>query len=167
MQIPKLPLFISRGRKRRQTIALTKKNLLIFYKSPITTIIRALLLPLAVALVLCYLKDILSKISIYNSPEGFASSSKPIKDLGDAVGSEQKLVFVRNGIKSSDIDPVINGILSENGMDGTRHNIVDDPNDLFDICPQSLAGTSDCFAAVIFTNWNSSNVDYIIALDSE
>lgn len=40
-------------------------------------------------------------------------------------------------------------------------------NDLFSLCRQSLWGTSDCFAAVIFTAANSTNVEYSISLDSK
>ena len=40
-------------------------------------------------------------------------------------------------------------------------------DDLFDICPQSLWGISDCFAAVIFTAFNDTNVEYTLAIDGQ
>lgn len=70
------------------------------------------------------------------------------------------------GISDDDVNPIINGVLQEqeNGLD---IRVTDEVNDLFDLCKQSLFGTSDCFAAVIFTAVNSTNVEYSIALDSE
>lgn len=42
---------------------------------------------------------------------------------------------------------------------------VNDVNDLFDLCKQTLQGSSDCFAAVVFQSVNETNFEYSIALD--
>jgi ATP-binding cassette subfamily A (ABC1) protein 3 len=157
----KPPNFL-RSRIVRQSIALTRKNFLIFYKSPITTIIRALIFPIVVALVLTLLKYVLATSGTSSSQDGTASSANALRDIASALDTAPglKLVFVRNGLDTSVIDPVINGVIGEIGNRGS--SILDDPNDLFNECPQSLNGRSDCFAAVIFTNFNATNVDYIM-----
>ncbi|PMD40375.1 P-loop containing nucleoside triphosphate hydrolase protein [Hyaloscypha variabilis F] len=50
-------------------------------------------------------------------------------------------------------------------MKGVEGITVDDPDDLFDLCRQSLAGASDCFAAVLFSTFNETTVEYSIAMD--
>ena len=150
----------------RQTITLTKKNFLIFWKAPISTILRALVFPIGVTLVFCLLRNIGD--TTYNGPDnpsyGIASSPFPIKGLNDAITSApaKRIVFVRNGVP--DIDTAITGIVAEIGS--TDHRVVDDPNDLFELCKQSLAGNSDCFAAVMFESSNATTIEYTIALDS-
>lgn len=156
----RLPSFL-RSRVVRQSTALTHKNFLIFYKSPITTILRALIFPIAVALVLCLLKHVLATIhDASGTPAGIASSPKPLKDINTALDDApgERLVFVRNGF--DDVDTAINGVLEKIGSRG--HKVLNHPNELFNECPQTLDSTSDCFAAVIFTNSNATNVDYIM-----
>jgi ATP-binding cassette subfamily A (ABC1) protein 3 len=153
----------------RQTITLTKKNYLLYKKAWIATILRALIFPIAVTLVLCLLRDIGDESTSYRSdvPEyGIAPSTFPVQDLTDAIkaSSSQKLVFVRNGVSGADVNPAIAGIISR--LQGIETHVVDDPNDLFDLCRQSLAGYSDCFAAVLFQSSNETAIEYIIALDS-
>jgi ATP-binding cassette subfamily A (ABC1) protein 3 len=153
----------------RQTITLIYKNLLIFYTAPFSTLCRALLFPVAVALIFSFLKYINTSGSSYidTSNYGIANSSTPVKGIGEAIAlsSSPKLVFVRNGISNDTLGPIIEGVLDAPGMQDIESYSIDDPNDLFDLCRQSIQGYSDCFAAVIFTSSNDTNVEYIIALD--
>jgi hypothetical protein len=107
-------------------------------------------------------------LSGFVNSSGIAIDSRPIKGLADAIGtaSSQKLVFARNGIPASDLDPVINGIMNQPGMSSNTHIVLDDPIDLYWECRQTVRGLSDCFAAVIFTSYNATTAQYIIALDS-
>jgi ATP-binding cassette subfamily A (ABC1) protein 3 len=154
----------------RQIITLTHKNLLITFKAPIVTICRALVFPIAVTLIFCFLKhiDLTGVDSSHDTSNfGIATSSTPIRDLGDAIKSAptQRLVFVRNGISNTTLGPIIEGVLSQPGMEGVEGLSVDDPNDLFQLCRQSLTGSSNCFAAVLFSTFNETIVEYSIALD--
>jgi ATP-binding cassette subfamily A (ABC1) protein 3 len=153
----------------RQTIALVYKNLLIFYKAPVSTILRTLIFPIVLTVVLCELIHI-DASSPYNSGSDgeIANSPSPVKGLGLAIksSSSQRLVFVRNGLSSNDIDPIIDGIVQQPGMGGLDTHITDDPDDLFTLCKQSLGGRSTCFAAVIFLSLNNTDISYSIALDS-
>jgi ATP-binding cassette, subfamily A (ABC1), member 3 len=153
----------------RQTVTLIYKNLLIAFKAPIATVCRALLFPIAVTLIFCFLRHvgITSNYSLNISTFGIANSSTPIKDLGTAINAtpNRRLVFVRNGISNAILSPVIDGILNEPGMKGVEGISVDDPDDLFELCKQSLAGASDCYAAVLFSSFNDTTVEYSIAMD--
>jgi hypothetical protein len=152
----------------RQTLTLIYKNLLIFYKTPISTIVRALIFPIVATIVLCELVHIDASSPYSSASTGeVAVSPSPIKDLDTAIkaASSNRLVFVRNGIPSGSLDPIINGIIQEPAMKGLDTHVTDDPDDLFALCKQSLQGHSDCFAAVIFISFNETNVEYSIALD--
>ncbi len=153
----------------RQTSTLIYKNLLISFKAPIATVCRALIFPIAVTLIFCFLKHIDATGGNLNDPSNFgiASSSTPIRDLGDAISSTttRRLVFVRNGISNATLGPIIEGVLGQPGMEGVEGFSVDDPDDLFDLCKQSLQGSSDCFAAILFSSFNETTVEYSIAMD--
>lgn len=159
---------VERRRFRRQTTTLIYKNFLIFYKAPVATILRALLLPIAFTLILCFLKNISNTATSYKAESnGIASHASPIQNLSDAINSsaQQRIVFVRNGVANETLNPVINGILQQGGMESLDAHVVNDPDDLFTLCQQSLEGTSLCFASVIFKAINETTVDYIIAFD--
>ena len=160
----------SHKRVLRQIGALTLKNFLIFYKAPISTVLRAFLFPLAIALVFSYLKQILLNAPTFysNQSGGLSHAFEPIKTLSDAVAasSSKKLVFVLNGTRHEDIDPIIAGVFEQSGLSNGNRIVTDNPDDLFTECRQNLLGKSDCFAAILFTNFNATNVNYTIALNS-
>lgn len=150
----------------RQTNTLLYKNFLVFSKSPLTTLARALIFPLAVTLILCFLKG----LNIYRNqsiPSGIASSPTPVADLPDAINHSglRKLVFVRNGISNETLNPIIDGIFGLPGMEHIEKHSPDDPNELYNLCKQTITGFSDCFAAVIFESFEDSSVNYTIAVD--
>ena len=152
----------------RQTITLIHKNLLIFWKAPISTLIRAFIFPIILTLIFCFLKYVNASPSYQNQTGGIANSPSQVKDLAEAINASpsRRLVFVRNGISNETINPIIDGITQQPGMLQLDTHTVDDPNDLFDLCKQSLQGYSDCFAAVIFVSYNDTNVEYSIAFDN-
>ena len=88
----------------RQTLTLIYKNLLIFYKTPIATILRALIFPIVFTVVMCKLQNIADfsgGTPYYGETDGtIASQSTPVQDLNVALtaGRSQRLVFVRNGM---------------------------------------------------------------------
>lgn len=152
----------------RQTLTLIHKNFLIFYKAPISTTIRALIFPIILTIIFCELKHIgATPSSIYDNLNGISNTSYTVKDLADAAfaTSQHKLVIVRNGISNDSLGPVINGILQGPGMAKLDTQVIDDPDELFMACRQDTQGSSDCFAAIIFTSFNETNAEYIIALD--
>ncbi|KAK2754389.1 hypothetical protein FQN54_007033 [Arachnomyces sp. PD_36] len=152
----------------RQTLTLIYKNFLIFYRAPISVIFRTLLLPIAFTVVMCVLKN-LNASSPYSSSENgaIASTPTPIMDLDVAMKSSpaKKLVFVRNGFPEDVLSSIVDGIVEEQG-EGLDIRVMEEVDDLFDVCKQSLIGSSDCFASVIFTSVNTVDVEYSIGLDS-
>lgn len=151
----------------RQTLVLIHKNLLILGKAWITTICRALLFPIAVAVIFSVLKHISAMESSFDVGNyGIATSSTPVKSLSDAIAatSKSKIVFVRNGIAEADLSPFYEPVITSLGSAVETH-VVDDPNDLFTLCKQALSGSSDCFAAVLFLTFNQTDVEYSIVLD--
>jgi len=90
----------------RQTLTLMYKNLLIFYKTPIATLVRALIFPVVFTIIMCKLQnvaDFSGSSPYYGDPSGtIASRSTPVQDLHVALKAShsQRLVFVRNGMYS-------------------------------------------------------------------
>ena len=162
------PTRSQRRRIYRQTITLTHKNLLLFWKAPISTLIRAFIFPIILTLIFCFLKYLDASSPYKPGTGGIASTASQVKGLAEAINATQsrRLVFVRNGISNETLSPIINGIIQQPEMQQLDTHAVDDPNDLFDLCKQSLQGYSDCFAAVIFVSYNDTNVDYTIAFDN-
>ncbi|KAG9237013.1 ABC transporter-like protein [Amylocarpus encephaloides] len=153
----------------RQTIVLIEKNFIIFYRAPISTLLRALIFPIIVTLVFCELKLTSTTLSYVDTPNyGIAATIFPVKDLAAAIKAApaQRLVFVRNGVEPQEMNPTITAILGQPGMETIDKHVVDDPNDLFTLCKQSTEGYSDCFAAVLFENLNETHLEYSIAVDS-
>jgi ATP-binding cassette, subfamily A (ABC1), member 3 len=150
-----------------QTLTLIYKDFIIFYKAPLSTAIRALIFPIVLTVIFCELKHIQASSSSYDNLNGISNISYPIRDLADAATatSSHRLVFVRNGISNDSLGPLIDGILQQPGMNKLDTHVTDDPDDLFQLCHQTIQGTSDCFAAIIFTSFNETNAEYIIALD--
>lgn len=151
-----------------QTLALIHKNLLIFHKAPISLICRALLFPVAVAVIFSVLRNLNLRSSGYgNTNDGVATSSTQIDSLSDAISASgsSKLVFIRNGVPNNTIAPIVDGVLRQPGLGKVIVRYAEHPNDLYEVCQQSTQGTSDCFAAVIFEAYNSTTIEYSIALD--
>jgi ATP-binding cassette subfamily A (ABC1) protein 3 len=92
----------SRGKRvYRQTLTLIYKNFLIFRRAFISTILRALIFPIAFTTVMCVLKNI-NAASPYNdsfATGAIAPGPTPIQDLDAAINacSSKRLVFVQNG----------------------------------------------------------------------
>ncbi|KAG4433383.1 hypothetical protein IFR05_011143 [Cadophora sp. M221] len=149
-------------RIRRQTLALTYKNFLIFSRSPFATVFRALLFPVILTLFLCFM-DRLWTSSASSGNGGVASDAVQIRTIQQVMDDVQmrQLAIVRNGITDPDLDRIINSTVAS--FPPGRYVVLDNVDDLFDNCEQTLKGYSPCFASIIFTAFNATNVDYIIS----
>lgn len=148
----------------QQTWALTVKNSLVFSKSPLASLFRALLLPVAITVVLCFLKYVKPTD---NDQRGISYYGAPVLELPAAISASpsNRLVFSLNGIENQALNDTIHTIRDESSMSQFDIQIIDEPNALYDVCRQSIQGTSECFAAVIFTAFDDDNAEYIMALD--
>lgn len=155
----------SRCRRVCQQIwGLTVKNSLVFSKSPLVSLFRALLLPVAITVVLCFLKYIKTAD---NDRTGISYYGAPVLELPAAISTSpsNRLVISLNGIEDQTLNDTIHAIRDESSMSQFDIQIIDEPNALYDVCRQSIQGTSECFAAVIFTAFDENNAEYIKALD--
>ncbi|KAK6598059.1 ABC transporter [Botrytis cinerea] len=154
-----------RERVRRQTLALIEKNFLLFLRSPWATLFRALILPIFFTAIICS-GGKFSNAGSTSEAGGIADSSQQIKSLKQALDDVPltKLVLCTNGLNGTELNPIIETAVQGISLD--RWFITDEVDDLYYDCRQSLTGISNCFAAVIFTSINATNVDYIIATDS-
>ncbi|QKX59711.1 uncharacterized protein TRUGW13939_06851 [Talaromyces rugulosus] len=152
----------------RQTLTLIHKNLLVAWKKPFSTIIRTLVVPIALTLIFCFLKHI-SPPSVNIGPAGFSNETIPILSLGEAAktASYTRLAFVTNGIEDPALDHLIQGVISGPGMSVIDTQTVNNTADLFDVCSQTIQGAGKYFAAIIFTSFNETNVDYSIAISED
>lgn len=153
-------------RSLRQTWILTWKNLLVFYKSPISSLIKALLVPIAITIVFCFLKEI--KLENEGS-NGISHTGRTVMDLPDAISrsSSQRIVVATNGIQDTELNNTIAAVFQDEGMQSFDLQLLNDPSLLFDRCKQSIHGTSDCFAAVVFTAFNNTHANYILGIDED
>ncbi|PLB48647.1 hypothetical protein P170DRAFT_318057, partial [Aspergillus steynii IBT 23096] len=149
-----------------QTLTLIHKNLLISFKSPVATFIKAFLLPIIITIIFVCLKEIKPDL---DSSNGISRNGRPVLDLPEAMAasSSPSLVFVMNHIRDSRLTDIVKEIRDDPDMKPFDVGVVDDPNRLFDWCRQSIQGTSDCFASVIFTSFNKTHAEYNIAIDED
>jgi len=130
----------------RQTWVLTKKNLLIaVIRNWFSTLLRALILPIAFLVLLLNIKNIV----VGNDGYGVGSPS-PVQSLAEAIPNSQKLVFVQPPGLGPDVTRVIDLLASTLGRKQAVY--LSDPNDLLTTCRQTLHGNSDCFGAVVFND---------------
>jgi ATP-binding cassette, subfamily A (ABC1), member 3 len=130
----------------RQTVALTKKTLIIaIVRNWFSTILRGLIVPIAFLVLLLNIKNLI----LGNGGYGVGNPA-PVQNLADAIPSSKKLVFVQPPGLGSDVVRVVQQITSSLGSKQLVY--LTDPNDLLTTCRQSLHGDSDCFAAVQFND---------------
>lgn len=133
-----------------QTWTLTKKNLLIVaLRHPLSTTLRAVLLPILFMFFISYAKN------FFVPPSSFGvGSATPIRALENALnaaqGGRNKVVFVNNGFTGGDIESLINGISNTVRSAGRQVEVVENDIDLLTQCRSSLRGVSTCFAAANF-----------------
>jgi hypothetical protein len=132
----------------RQTWALTKKTLLIaVVRHWFSTLFRALVLPIAFLVLLLNIKSLLLGNNTYG-----VGSPAPVQSLDAAVSNSAKLVFVQPPGLGPDVAKVVDTLANPLLRANKQLVFLTDENDLLLTCKESLRGTSDCFAAVVFND---------------
>ncbi|MCJ1419949.1 hypothetical protein MMC32_006305 [Xylographa parallela] len=134
----------------RQVWTLVWKNLLIvLFRHPITTTLRAFLLPVVFSWFLSYARNLFIPPSIYGigSPNVVQSLHNA---FGEVSGDRTTLAFVNNGFTGGEIEAVINQIAAVAKADGKTVQILSEEDELLTICKNSLRGASFCIAGVVF-----------------
>lgn len=134
----------------RQVWTLVKKDLLVAaVRRPISTTIRALILPLAIILIVSYAQY------FFNSPQYFGvGNPTAVLGLSDAMarssGARTNVAFVDNGFSDGDISGVIEELAVPFRKAGRTIYRMANESELLTRCPSSQKGTTSCFGAVVF-----------------
>lgn len=136
----------------RQTKALVKKTYLLLLRKWTSTLVRALLVPVAVMVFLSYAKYLFFPPQSYGLGE-----PAPIRPLKDTI--DGKLVFVRNTMREK-ADFYISRLVKTEGLSSAETVTVNHQGDLAAACPMNLQGTSSCYAAVMFYGPYTTYTEY-------
>lgn len=133
-----------------QSWTLTRKNLLIAVnRHAFSTLIRAVILPIAFMIFLSYARNLFVPSSTYG-----IGSGHPIRTLAEglkaATGGKDTLAFANNGLAGGDIDRVIDAVAASASAPGTKISRLTDEAELLDVCKSSLRGATNCYAAIVF-----------------
>jgi ATP-binding cassette, subfamily A (ABC1), member 3 len=150
----------------QQIWALARKTMLIaVVRHWFATLFRAVLLPIAFMVFLVNIKYL-----VYPNYGYGVGSPLPVVRLLDAIPTSRKLVFVQPPNTGADVSRVVHEVTSS--LLGRRNVIIlTNETDVLSTCLESLAGSSDCFAAVVFndspmTVGKNGIWDYTIRADS-
>lgn len=134
----------------RQVWTLVQKDLLVAaVRRPISTPIRAIILPLAIVLIVSYAQF------FFNPPQRFGvGGPRPVLSLSDAVarssGGRNAIAFVDNGLTDGHVSAIIEDIATPFRKAGKSVHTLAQESDLLNTCPSSHKGTTSCFGAVVF-----------------
>ncbi|KAL8243907.1 hypothetical protein R6Q59_010165 [Mikania micrantha] len=133
----------------RQVLVLAYKNTLIaFIRRPVSTLLRALALPILIAWFFSYARNFFAAPARYG-----IGTPNPVRSLQDAFaysGSRNSLVFVNNGYTDGQIEQVIDEVGDIARSAGKNVVVVQQESDLLIECRNSWRGSSRCFAGVVF-----------------
>ncbi|ERF69960.1 hypothetical protein EPUS_08771 [Endocarpon pusillum Z07020] len=155
----------------RQTWTLTVKNLLIvFVRRWFSTILRALVLPVAFMFFISYVRNFFLPPSTY----GFGSP-RPIRNLttdvfGPSTAGRNRIAFINNGYVGGQIESLISRLSTPLIEAGVDVQVLSQDEELTRVCRSSLRGTSSCYAAASFesspTEGDGGVWNYTVRADS-
>ncbi|KAH0613686.1 uncharacterized protein H6S33_005572 [Morchella sextelata] len=132
----------------RQVFTLHKKTLRItLLRRWFSTFFRAFLLPVIFTAFISYARNLFIPPATYG-----VGTPAHVRDLSNALSAhpDLKLVFVTNDL-GGEVQDLVDGLLTPLRSAGRNVVTISDPlRGLQQECKQSLRGSSDCFAAVVF-----------------
>lgn len=137
----------------RQAFVLAQKDFVIVgARSWLTTVLRAIVLPIAYMFFIAYVRNFFLPPSDYG-----IGSPRPIRDLATDVfnsstplGGRNRVAFINNGFVGGQIEQLIASISGRLIQTGADVRILSTEEELYEICPSSLRGISPCYAAASF-----------------
>ncbi|KZT22614.1 hypothetical protein NEOLEDRAFT_1071005 [Neolentinus lepideus HHB14362 ss-1] len=154
----------------RQFAVLFWKNWIVMSKHPLLNILRCFLLPIGYGIFLAVAQTFLVKPNNYG-----IGSPVPIRSLTEAFDGSMALVWA-DGTSGSSHSPTPEDIMSHITRGFNRHQMgavkrVDTPDDIPSACPQNFNLYSECFAAIAFNSWPTSEnsslpMNYTIRADA-
>ena len=133
----------------RQIQTLVWKDLLLMFslKSRTSTIYRAWVAPIVVAIYLCFIFRLYFPKATYGI--GTPSNILNLTDaMQDAAGVRNDLIIINFGPQGGDIDRVINAVADPLIAADINVTISTDPNVVLASCRSQLTGVTNCFGAV-------------------
>ncbi|KAK9473660.1 uncharacterized protein V1510DRAFT_413533 [Dipodascopsis tothii] len=144
----------------RQTAALSTKCFITFKRTWMSSTFRAFWLPVIFMWALGYAKNLFSTPGKY----GIATAA-PVYELADVIG-QRRLVFVNSHANISDeVQEIYDAVTA--GLDPDKVFLVEDEADLLTLCAQNLAGSSNCFGAVVWHDIDASRRLYNYTLRAD
>lgn len=137
----------------RQVWTLIAKNLrIVFIRHPFATIIRALIIPIALLVFFSYAKYIFVPDAVYG-----IGTSRPLMSLSAALAKgaasgRETVAFSNGGFSNGAIDAVIDTLVAKVEAAGSRAVRLTNDSALDSLCPSSLRGVTTCYGAVSFTS---------------
>ncbi|KAL4939151.1 hypothetical protein BDV06DRAFT_41263 [Aspergillus oleicola] len=134
----------------RQTWTLTVKNLLVVLVRPLlTTVLRALILPVCFVAFISYARNLFIEPATYGI--GTPARLRSFADALDSVGvGRNRVVFVNNGLVDGSIEQVINDVAQPVRASQYEAHVLYDEDDMRELCRTTLRGMSRCIAAAVF-----------------
>lgn len=135
----------------RQTGTLINKNFKILLgRHSFNTVIWALVVPVILAALFSFLKNLLAPVALYGVGE-----PSPIRSLPEALAAADSdgrdaVIFVNSGLTGGDIDRVIESLVADVEDAGKVVERTEHEDDLQTLCKSSLRGVSRCYGAVVF-----------------
>ncbi|KAI2628792.1 P-loop containing nucleoside triphosphate hydrolase protein [Hypoxylon sp. NC1633] len=135
----------------RQTWTLTAKNLkIVLIRHSLATVIRAFILPIALAIFLTFARNLFIPPATYG-----IGDPRAIRSLQDGLAAasdtnRNTVAFVNNGLVGGDIDRVIDSLSGTVTAAGKNASRLSEITELSYACRSSLRGVSPCYGAVIF-----------------
>ncbi|KAK0747945.1 hypothetical protein B0T21DRAFT_323272 [Apiosordaria backusii] len=130
----------------RQVKALTKKNLtLLVTRHWISTLLQAIVAPIVV------LSLVLNIRNFAKSRERFGvGPARPIRTLAEAIPSTQQLVLVKPDSVGSDVETVIDRLVSS--LPNDKAVRFDSAGEARGYCTPNFRGVSNCYATIVFSD---------------
>ncbi|KAL2150678.1 hypothetical protein VTH82DRAFT_7241 [Thermothelomyces myriococcoides] len=135
----------------RQIWTLTLKNwLIVLGRHSLATVIRAFVLPVILTAFLSFARNLFVPAARFG-----ISDIRPVRSLlsGLEVASESgrnHVVFVNNGFRGGEIEQVIDDLATTARNAGKNVTILENEDEVPDICRATLRGVTPCYGAVVF-----------------
>lgn len=136
----------------RQIRTLVYKTLLVAaIRRPIWTTIRALVIPLLIALILSYAQYFLNPAQQFG-----VGRATPVYSLSTAISKASSgrntVIFVDNGLTGGDVGAVIDEVAAPFRSAGKHVVSLHNESETQLVCQTSQKGSSKCFGAIVFTS---------------
>ena len=137
----------------QQTWILTQKDLKILaLRRWLSTLLRALALPVAYILFIAYVRNFFLPPSFYGFgvPRPIRNLTTDLFNSSTSLGGRDSIAVINNGFMGGDIEKLIDRLSDPLRNVGADVRILPSKDDLLDVCRSSLSRISKCYASTSF-----------------